>query len=211
MVEPIHLQKKIWGQHIHHFAIFYRYNWTNISNIPPRKERYITNFILFIFGWVIHQNESTMRILHHAGFTVNVGGSGALHLILGSGGGILGSVVFFPTRIVRWFQTSLSQWTVKKKVWTLFSLHIYVIPTSLKFSHWPSKKHKSWNMIKKSSHEPGMSFFQKGGSLRSVKISVTYKVGPKKYQLKVGWFNSISVYPTANNVIISKTNIKNMY
>ena len=42
---------------------------------------------------------------------------------------------------------SLSQWTLKKKVWTLFPL-LNIMPKSWKFSHWPSKCSKGkWAQI----------------------------------------------------------------
>ena len=49
---------------------------------------------------------------------------------------------------------SLSQWTLKKKVWTLFSLLNMESPKVQKVSHWPSKEgifHTSWEEKKQSS------------------------------------------------------------
>ncbi len=43
-------------------------------------------------------------------------------------------------------QNSLSQWTLKKSLNYIFPTK-YVIPKSLKFSHWPSKKTLFWEML----------------------------------------------------------------
>ncbi len=56
---------------------------------------------------------------------------------------------------------SLSQWTLEKKVWTLFCLlksTKYVIPKKFKpFSHWPSKTFLKWTHLKSSHRGPDFS------------------------------------------------------